>query len=66
MLEEKAIVLVRSLFLLDSVEMVDIENFHSLNVRDRSKLRTVGNLLATEGLGLATFGVGCHFYSSPI
>lgn len=65
MLEEKAIGSVRSLYLLDSVEMVDIENFHSLDVRARSKLRTVGNLLATEGLGLATLVLIAIFIQAP-
>lgn len=62
MLEQKAVV--RSLYLPDSVEMVDNENSHSMSESDQN-FRTVGNLLATEGLGLATFGVGCHFYLSP-
>lgn len=46
--------------------MVDVENAHSVVVRARAELRTEGNLPGTEGLGFATFGVGCHFYSSLI
>lgn len=46
--------------------MADVENVHSVVVRARSEFRTEGNLPGTDGLGLATFGVGCHFYSSPI